>query len=430
MNGRIGGSMVSNRSTATRTGEASSLLRWGIVVAATVILAVASGGRFLMGVVFDEVRTGFTLSHGELGQIVALSVLIIGLTQPIVGWLVDRLAARVVAAGGLTLLAMGLVITGRATSVWQLAIGYCLFVALGLAAVSPVTVTPLVASWFVKRRATAMSIVNAGGSLGQLAIVPGLTMLVIAAGWRSAYVFLGIGLLLIGAPLILWLLREREGVAESSGVLVGCDVNAALGHRSFWLLGIGFFACGFTMAWVMTYFVDYAVAEGIKRETAGFGLSLMGGMSILGALATGWWADRHRGTFTLAIVYLLRGLGFAMLFLASNGLFFLFLAMAVIGFSWSSTTPLTSALCADIYGRRALGSIFGLMFAIMPLGSAVGSAAAGWLYDATGSYTTSILVNFAIGVIGAVAVGILRARPIYERSPVPATDRPASVLAD
>ena len=129
-------------SPATGTRRNSSLLRWGIVVAATAILAVASGGRFLIGVVFDQVREGFSLSHGDLGLVVSLSILVIGTTQPAVGWLVDRLQARFVAAGGLALLAIGLIITGRASSVWELVIGYCVFVALGLAAVSPVTVTP------------------------------------------------------------------------------------------------------------------------------------------------------------------------------------------------------------------------------------------------------------------------------------------------
>ncbi|MBX5444714.1 MFS transporter [Sphaerobacter sp.] len=417
-------------SPATVTRRNSSLLRWGIVVAATAILAVASGGRFLIGVVFDQVREGFSLSHGDLGLIVSLSILVIGATQPAVGWLVDRLQARFVAAGGLALLAIGLVITGRASSVWELVIGYCFFVALGLAAVSPVTVTPLVASWFVKRRATALSIVNAGGSVGQLAIVPGLTVLVVTVGWRDAYVLLGAGLFLVGVPLILWLLREREGEATADMALAGCSVRTALAHRSFWELSFGFFVCGFTMAWLMNYFVDYALDQGITRETAGFGLSLVGGASILGTLITGRWADRRGSVVPLSVVYALRGLGFAGLLLAGSNVPLVLVALAVTGFSWSSTVPLTSALCADIYGRRALGTIFGLMFAIMPIGSAVGSALAGELRDLTGNYTVSLLANVAAGLLAAAIVMLVRARPIFARAEAPAAEQPAPVIAD
>ncbi|HET9015127.1 MAG TPA: MFS transporter [Thermomicrobiaceae bacterium] len=404
-------------------------MRWGIVVAATAILAVAAGGRFMIGVVFDEVLKAFSLDHATLGAIVSISVLVVGAGQPAIGWLVDRLQARVVAAGGLACLGIGLVVTGRATTVWELVLGYCVFMALGLAAVSPVTITPLVSGWFVKRRATALSIVNAGGPLGQLAIVPGLTVLVTVIGWRYGFAALGVGLVVVGVPLILWLLRERDSSEVDEDVAFGCSTRVALGSRAFWQFGVGFFVCGFTMAWIMTYFVDYAVIHGISRETAGLGLSLMGGMSILGTLLTGAWTDRSHNSIPLAVVYALRGIGFAFLFVAGANPLFLAAALAVIGFSWSSTTPLTSALCADIYGRRALGTIFGLLYAIMPLGSAVGSALAGVLFDQTGSYTSSILINVAAGLIAAVTVATARSTPLFERQPV-RESRPAPALGD
>lgn len=392
---------------------------WGIVAAATAILAVASGGRFLIGIVFDHVQQAFSLSHADLGLIVSLSVLVIGAMQPVCGWLVDKFQARVVAAGGLALLAIGLVITGRATTVWELVVGYCVFVALGLAAVSPVAVTPLVAGWFTKRRATALSIVNLGSPLGQLAMVPLLTFLVGWIGWRSGYALVGLVVFIVGVPLIMLLLRERETDEVTLDADAGCGVGDALHHRTFWQLGLGFFVCGFTMAWVMTYFIDYSMDQGISRDTAALGLSLMGGMSIVGTLLTGWWADRRGGTMPLAIVYTLRGLGFAMLFFAGSGLLFLAFALVVIGLSWSSTTPLTSALCASIYGRRSLGAIFGLMYAIMPIGSAVGTALAGFLKDMSGSYTESILINVGMGLLAGLVVALARERPLFTRDTTP-----------
>jgi len=150
----------------------------------------------------------------------------------------------------------------------------------------------------------------------------------------------------------------------------------------------------------------------------------MGGISIIGTLVTGWWSDRTGGTLPLAVVYLLRGVGFGMLFLAKTSPVFILVAMAVIGFSWSSTTPLTQALCANIYGRRSLGVIFGLMYAIMPLGNALGAASTGFLYDQTGSYVPSLLINVAAGTIAAVAVIRVRRAPIFSqirsREPSPA----------
>jgi hypothetical protein len=168
----------------------------------------------------------------------------------------------------LALFAFGLMITGSAGSMALLFLGYGAVAALGMAAVSPVAVTPLVAGWFVRRRATALSIVHAGSSLGELAVVPRLTAMVAVMGWRDAYIVLGIGLLVVGAPLILWLLRERPSDGEDAGQLLGSSARTAAGTWSFWQLGLGFFVCGLTMSWVMTFFVDYALGQGISRETA------------------------------------------------------------------------------------------------------------------------------------------------------------------
>jgi MFS family permease len=410
-----------------------SMMRWGIVVAATLVLAVAAGGRFLIGIVFDQVRESFQITHGTLGLVVTLNVLVIAVTQPLVGWLVDKVPARYVTGGGMALVGLGLILTGVSDTLFTLFFGYGLIVALGLAAVSPVAVTPVVAGWFQKKRATALSIVNAGGSIGQLAIVPALTITVGTIGWQYSYIYLGIGLAVIGGPLLLLLLREREEATDgASDAGFGCSVRRALTSNSFWMLGWGFLVCGMTMAWVMTFFVDYALTAGLTRNNAAVGLSLMGGMSIFGSLMMGWWADRTGKLIPLSVTYLLRGGGFAVLFLAGASFPVMLLAMTMIGISWTATVPLTSAISADIYGRLRLGTIFGMMFAIMPLGSAIGSAAAGFLYDLSGSYAISIWMNAAIGIAAGIVVYLVHATPLFERRSAqqPPAQTPAAVHAD
>jgi MFS family permease len=407
-----------------------SKMRWVVVFVATFVLAVNAGGRFLIGVVFDQIRDTFTVTHGTIGLVVTMNVLVVGITQPVVGWLVDKFPTRYVTGGGILLVGLGLILTGSSDSLFMLFFGYGFVVALGLAAVSPVAVTPVVSGWFQKRRATALSIVNSGGAIGQLAIVPALTITVGMIGWRDSYIFLGLGLALIGGPLFFLLLREREEAIDGSGDAgFGCSVRQALTSAPFWQLGWGFFVCGFTMAWVMTFYVDYALTTGLTREQAAIGLSVMGGMSIAGVLFMGWWADRVARMIPLSLTYLMRGSGFALLFLAGTNLPLVLVAMAIIGISWTATISVTSAMSADIFGRIKLGTIFGLMFAIMPLGSALGSALAGFLHDVTGSYAITIWVNFAVGISAGLVVLLIRSAPMFE-GPSPQPSRPITIPAD
>jgi MFS family permease len=118
------------------------------------------------------------------------------------------------------------------------------------------------------------------------------------------------------------------------------------------------------------------------------------------------------------------------LFLAATNVPLMVFAMAIVGLSWTATVPLTSALSADIYGRRNLGTIFGMMFAIMPLGSAIGSAGAGFLHDLTGSYAMSIWLNVVMGVVAGVVVLMVRQAPIFRQEPGPQRQPAAPLPAD
>lgn len=388
------------------------LRRWPALIAVTAIMATAASGRFLIGLIFPDVQHDLAVSHTQLGSIVSLSILIVGLGQPIVGWLVDRLSARRVAFIGLCLLGAGLLVGSRTHSTTGLTLGLGVLAGLGLATVSPTLLTPVVVSWFAEGRTTALSVVSTANPIGQALVVPLLASLVAWFGWQQALFVLGITLLVL-APLLFLLLGRGWGKAQSRhlGAEVGCEVGVALRSVTWWQLAFGFFVCGFTMAWVMTYFVDYVVGLGQGHTFAATGLALTGWASIVGALVTGWWLDRTGSSLPLALVYALRGLGFLLLLLVRNSAIGILFAAFVIGFSWSATTPLTSSLCATLYGRRRLGTIFGLLFAVMPVGTAAGSALAGVLYDRTESYRSSLVLSALAGLVAAAVVARIQIRP-------------------
>lgn len=383
---------------------------WAALIGVTAIMATAAGGRFLVGLVFPDIQHDLRLSHAELGSVVSLSVLIVGFAQPIIGWLVDTLSARIVAAAGLICLGVGLFLGSRASSLLVLILGLGLLTGIGLASLSPTLLTPVVAAWFERSRTTALSLAATANPAGQALVVPLLATLVAALGWRDAFATLG-GALVLLAPAAFLLLRSRASARRSASETSGCTIREALRSRAWWQLGFGFFVCGFTMGWVMTYFVDYATRLGASHTVAATGLSLTGWASIAGAFATGWWLDRSGNSLPLSTVYALRGLGFLGLLLFGAHPVGLLAAALVIGFSWSATTPLTSSLCATLYGRRRLGTIFGIIFAIMPIGTAAGSALGGVLFDWTGSYAWSLALSAFAGLAAAAVVFPVRVAP-------------------
>jgi MFS family permease len=184
----------------------------------------------------------------------------------------------------------------------------------------------------------------------------------------------------------------------------------------------------FTSVHMVPYLLDMPDhAHGTMQGVASTTLAVVGGCSILGALAMGALADHAGHRPMLALTYFLRGLAFVILMLAGSNLAGVFLAAVVLGISWTSTTPLTSAISADLYGRAALGTIFACIFTAMNVGSAVGAWLAGLNYDLTGNYRMSLLLNGFLGFAAAAVVLAVRARPFLSDpagaplgSPVPA----------
>lgn len=195
------------------------------------------------------------------------------------------------------------------------------------------------------------------------------------------------------------------------------SLRQALRTPIYWQLSFGFFVCGFTMSFTSVHMMPYMLdmpehGHHTMQLVASTALSVVGGCSILGTLALGYLADRAGHKPILALTYFLRGLAFVILLLVGSSLPGIFVAAIVLGISWTSTTPLTSAISADVYGRASLGTIFGFMFSAMNVGGGVGAWLAGLNYDLTGNYHTSLLLNGFLGFAAAAAVLSAKVRPL------------------
>ena len=453
MRRRIGGEASGLREqTAPKTGI---YYGWFVVASVATMLAITAGARFLFGVVLKPVSEEFGWPRADLAKAVTINVILLSCLQPIIGILVDRWGSRPILLLGVVGTALMALPITFATQLWQIYLFYSVIAAFAFAATSPVNTTKLVAGWFTRRRSLALSIATAGGPIGQLLVIPIATVIMVNYSWRISYWTLAGVAVLAMLPLGWWLVRDAppgttddpnateaeaggrhahhaRGKAWGTRVSGSGEPRVTLGRalRSapYWQLSFGFFVCGYTMSFTQVHMVPYLLDmpehAGMTMQTvASSALAVVGACSIAGSLLIGYLADRLGHKPMLAVTYFLRGLSFLILLIAGSFVPGIFIAAIVLGISWTSTTPLTSAMSADIYGRASLGTIFGFIFSAMNIGSAVGVFIAGLDFDLTGNYHLSLLANGFLGFVAAAIVQGVRVRSIVPRvAPTPRAD--------
>ena len=232
---------------------------WVVVTVVAVTLTIASGARFLFGVVLKPMSEEFGWNRAQLTGAVMVAMIVLSICQPLVGLLVDRIGAKRILVGGIAFLGVSLIPLSFATSLWQIYLLYGLFTSFGLAAASPVLATSIVGRWFTQNRGLAMSLATSGSAFGQLVIVPVATWIMLATSWQTTYRVLAVALLAVAVPLSAIFLRDAPRPVEAAGKALpaedGLTLRQALAHPAFWILAFGFVVCGWTMAFPNTHFL-------------------------------------------------------------------------------------------------------------------------------------------------------------------------------
>lgn len=408
-----------------------------ILLACVMLLTFSSAGsRFSFGVFVKPMSESLGWDRSTISAVLGMNLLLAGLMRPAAGYFSDRFGPKPVYLFGLTLCGLALLLTSFTSELWHFMLAFGVILAVGYGSASPVTTTSMISAWFFQRRAFALSLSSTGTALGELVIVPLAMFLVLNLGWNTAFRAMSGWLLLIVLPIGFLLLASRPadkglepyGAHTPEGrrhaAVKSISFREALKMSDLWRLTLGFFVCGFTMSFASTHFIPFATDMGMGEMAAAQALGLVGLFSIAGALGTGALADRFGRKNILSLVYFVRGFSFLVLFQAHD-LPSLYLGSFFLGISWTATGPLTSALTADRCGLASLGTIYGTMFTIMPMGSALGAYVDGLIFDRYGSYEPSLLLSALAGFIASVVVfGVGRrtsSEPAVAASPSPAS---------
>jgi MFS family permease len=301
--------------------------------------------------------------------------------------------------------------------------------ALGAGGFAMTTGSTIIARWFETRRGLAIGIAGGAMSAGQMLVIPLAAGLILAYGWRASYLWLGVGLFALALPVLLGFVRndpETHGVrpyGATGPVQTAADVTAshqagrvsvleAARTSQFWLLMATFFVCGYTSnGMVLTHFVPHALEHNFTEIQASVALGVMGAMNVVGTVGSGWICDRFGRRGPLAFYYFVRGLSLIFLLYVWDAPS-LHVWAAIFGLNYISTVPPTTTLTANIFGRYSVGELSGWIYFSHQVGSALGAALAGWVFEWTGSYAPAFLSAAAVAIIGGALALAIREVPL------------------
>ena len=389
---------------------------WWIVSLAAILNGYGAGVNFYgFSVFFNPMREEFGWSRAATAGVFSLSRLEGGIEGPITGWLIDKVGPRRIMIVGLTICGLGFMSMYFIQSLLMFYLIYGVFIASGFGMGFFLAPQSMVANWFLRKRGRALAYLALGAGLGGATLVPAMGAFMGMVGWRWTAVAVGALMWVGGIPLALTL-RDRpeevgqvpDGLPASGGSRAADDpevapsapverveaagpeepeftVGQAVRTSSFWTLLLAMVFRSAILSSIVVHQIAHLEDIGIARHTAESVLGFMILMSIPGRLLFGWLGDRFRKQHLLAVSSVLQGIG---IFILANatGLAYVWPFLLIYGLGYGGAIPLTQALRADLFGRKAFPIVSGLIMPATTIGAVIGPIFAGYVFDVTESY--------------------------------------------
>ena len=396
---------------------------WLVLLATAGTFALTMGVRQTMGLFLSAVNTSTGLGVASISLAFAFGQLWWGLTQPFAGAVADRIGTGRVVFIGVLLVALGTIITPYMTSTAGLIFAIGVLAAGGAGMAGPSVLMGATARLVSPaQRGLATGVVNAGGSFGQFAMAPIAIGLTAAYGWANSMQTLGF-LILLALPAVFVLKGNSKALAAASGakpLSAREAVRQALANPSYRLLSLGFFVCGFHVAFLATHLPGVIAACGLPPEVGGWSLAIIGLFNIVGSLAMGWAVGRWRMKSLLALLYATRGLAVLVFLLAPKTTPVMLLFAAVMGVTFLSTVPPTAGLVAKMFGPANMAMLFGIVMLAHQVGGFLGAYLGGTIFEATGSYDWVWYIDIVLAA-GAALINLpIREARLPARAPAKA----------
>ena len=412
---------------ATTTAPATPSLGWrtpALIIGCGCLMAILTfGPRSAMGFFLQPMTQELGFGRDVFSLAIAIQNLLWGAALPFVGAIADRYGTAVPLAIGAVVYAAGLALMAYSTSPAMLHFSTGVMVGFGLAGASFTLVLAAFGKLLPEQwRGFAFGVGTASGSFGQFLFSPLAVGLLNEIGWHETLVVFAI-LVLMVLPLAFVVRTppmDMGAGAARKPQSFGEALSEAFGHNSYILLVLGFFTCGFHIAFITVHLPPYMVDRGLDVSWGGWVLAFIGLFNIMGAIGSGLLSSHFPKRYLLSIIYTLRAVAIAAFVIAPMTPASALVFGAAMGVLWLSTVPLTSQLVALMFGPRFMATLFGFVFFSHQVGAFIGVWLGGYLYERTGSYDVVWWLAVGLGIFAALVNLPIREQPVARLAAAPA----------
>lgn len=377
-----------------------------LLISACLLLLLSFGMRASYGLFVKPVSDIHGWGRDVIAMALAIQNLSWGIVAVFAGGLADRFGNVKVVVAAALLYAGGLFFTSMADSAFLLNSTAGFMVGAGIAGTSFGIVMPAMARAVApERRQWALGLATAAGSMGQFVVVPFSQWLIDHTGWISALHALSmvaLVMMLLAIPLAPYS-GANEVADKEQDQSIFQALKEAFAHRSYVLLVLGFFVCGFHLAFVTVHFPAYLSDSGFSAKVGAWAIALIGLSNVVGSYMAGVWSRGKVKRNMLCGIYLARSLVILLFLLTPISLVSVLLFSMAIGFLWLATVPATSGLVVVMFGTRYMGLLYGLVFLSHQVGGFFGVYLGGLFYEQADRM--QVITNFCVQYLGIQSLG-------------------------
>ena len=413
-NTQFGVSQAATRSSTWRTPVV--VVGFGCLIA-----MVAFGPRSTLGFFLTPLSSANHWGRDVFAFALALQSLLWGVGQPFAGIIADRFGTTRVLCAGALLYGLGLALMATAASAPMLDASAGVLIGFGLSGCSFTVVLGafgkvLPPQW----RSFAFGAGTAAGSFGQFLYSPLAILFMDQFGWQRALLIFAASMLAV-LPLSLALATPQKAATKHAGTQsLRQALGEAFAHRSYVLLVLGYFTCGFQLQFITAHMPAYLVDRGLSAQVGGWTIATIGLFNVVGSLTSGWLGNRMPKRYLLSFIYFARAaaiLGFISFPVTP---FTCIVFGATMGLMWLSTVPPTNGIIAVMFGTQWLTTLAGFAFFSHQVGGFLGVWLGGLVFDRTGSYNAVWYLAILFGLLSALINMPIVEKPVARVAAVPA----------